>query len=287
MAISQTQLYDLLTEYRKENWKGIQTPEWQQKIVLSMAQDAEPVVLKRIAPYWDLPPDALILDLGSGVGNFVVGCRKRGLRAYGVEPDRIGQGSSLTSLQIAGRRLDAGVFAAAVGEHLPFRNGTFDFIVLDQVIEHVADQKSVLAEALRVLKPAGAMYIACPNYLRFYEPHYKIWFLPLMPKFLGGLYLRLRGRNPVLLKQLTYTTNWRVRRLLTRLKGTRLLDLNQTGFLAKCRCSHVKSESRKARVIRQLTSNRWLGGSVLRAASLYVRLREGGSEMLAFKEALK
>jgi ubiquinone/menaquinone biosynthesis C-methylase UbiE len=84
-----------------------------------------------------------------------------------------------------------------VGERLPFRDSTFDLVVMDQVIEHVAEQKQVLDEALRVLKSGGALYIACPNYLRFYEPHYKIWFISLLPKFLGGVYLRLRGRDPI------------------------------------------------------------------------------------------
>jgi ubiquinone/menaquinone biosynthesis C-methylase UbiE len=130
MAVSQAQLTDLLTDYRRENWRGIQTPEWQQKIVRSMAAGDEPAILKRILRRCELPPGPLILDLGSGVGNFVVACRKRGLRAFGVEPDRIGQGSRLTSLQIARQRLDSGAFAAAVGEQLPFADATFDLLVL-------------------------------------------------------------------------------------------------------------------------------------------------------------
>jgi SAM-dependent methyltransferase len=282
MAIDQAELRDLLTAYRRENWKGIQTPEWQQKIVASMLQEGEPAVLKRIAPYWSLPPGALILDLGSGVGNFVVACRKRGLRAFGVEPDRIGMGSSLTSLQIARKRLDISVWAAAVGEQLPFRDATFDLVVLDQVIEHVNDQKRVLGEALRVVKPTGVVYIACPNYLRFYEPHYKIWFFPLLPKSLGSLYLRLRGRGPELLNQLSYTTNARVRKLLRdRKEVEKVIDLNRESFLAKCR--ERSFAGRKARAFHFLIRNRVVGSTILLAALLYIRLREGGSEMLAFR----
>ena len=85
---------------------------------------------------------------------------------------------------------------------------------MNQVIEHVGDQRAVLREALRVMKPGGALYLACPNYLRFYEPHYKIFWIPLLPKFLGRLYLRLRGRRPVLIDQITYTTNARIKKLL-------------------------------------------------------------------------
>ena len=284
MAMNQAQLVNLLTQYRSENWRGIQTPEWQRKIVLSMAEEGEPLILSRIAANWELPRDPLVLDLGSGVGNFVVACRQRGLRAFGVEPDRIGQGAKLTSLQIAGKRLDTGAFAAATGEQLPFRDSTFDLVVLDQVIEHVQNQKAVITEALRVLKPSGAAYIACPNYLRFYEPHYKLSFFPLMPRFLGALYLRLRGRDPVLLRQLTYTTNWRVRRLL-RLFGARFVDLNERSFLAKCAGQEPTSASRKARAVRALTALPLLSKFVLFAASVYVRLREGGSEFVVFRPA--
>ncbi len=283
MAINQTQFLDLLTQYRRENWCGIQTAEWQRRIVVGTAEESEPAVLSRIAPYSSLPPDPLILDLGSGVGNFVVACRKRGLRAFGVEPDRIGQGSSLSSLQIAGKRLDSGAFAAANGEQLPFSDATFDLVVLDQVIEHVQNQASVLSEALRVLKPTGAIYVACPNYLRFYEPHYKVLFFPLMPKFLGSFYLLMRRRDPVLLRQLTYTTNRRVRKLLGKL-NVRFIDLNERGLLAKCVARKTGGATKKARAVQVIAGLPIVSKLVLFAASFYMHLREGGSEFLLFRE---
>lgn len=286
MAIHQAQLVDLLVEHRRRNWNGIQTPEWQERIVRGLAESQEPRILNRIQPFHTLPADPLILDLGSGVGNFVVACRNKGVRAFGVEPDRIGQNSSgTTALGIASQRLDTHPFAAAIGEQLPFADSTFDLVVMDQVIEHVADQKRVLAEALRVLKPGGTLYVACPNYLRFYEPHYKIRFFPLLPKFLGSLYLRFRGRDPVLLHQLTYTTNWRVRRLFSAIGITRFQDLNRELFLAKCRGEGRNPANWKGRVVKGLVDKPVVGKAVLRAASLYVRLREGGSEMLAWKNA--
>jgi len=61
MAINQAQLADLRTEYRREIWKGIQTPEWQRKIVSSMVDSQEPAILRRIAPHWKLPKDPAIL----------------------------------------------------------------------------------------------------------------------------------------------------------------------------------------------------------------------------------
>ena len=284
MAINQAQLLHLLAEYRRENWKGIQTPERQQKIIRGFADESEPRILARIASAWSLPPVPKILDLGSGVGSFVVACRKSGLQAFGVEPDRIGQGASLTSLQIAGKRLDSLPFAAATGEQLPFRDATFDLVVLDQVLEHVQDQRSVVSEAFRVVKPSGAIYIACPNYLRFYESHYGLGFFPLMPKRLAAWYLRRRGRDPVLIWQLTYTTNWRVRKLLKPLKS-RFIDLNERGLLRKCRGLEGNQASPRARAVRHLMKIPGVSKVVLAIASLYMRLCEGGCEVVVFKEA--
>ena len=101
----------------------------------------------------------------------------RACEHVGTEPDRIGQGAKITSIQIARRRLAPAVFASGVGEKLPFPTRCFDFVVMNQVIEHVADQSMVVREAARVVREGGVIYVACPNYLRFYEPHYKICWL--------------------------------------------------------------------------------------------------------------
>jgi ubiquinone/menaquinone biosynthesis C-methylase UbiE len=152
------------------------------------------------------------------------------------------------------------------------------------VIEHVQNQTSVLNEALRVLKPGGAIYVACPNYLRFYEPHYKVLFFPLLPKFLASFYLRMRRRDPVLLRQLTYTTNRRVRRLLRKL-NLHFMDLNERGFLDKCIGQKSRAATKKARAVQLLAGLPIVSKLVFFAASAYIQLREGGSEFLAFRES--
>ncbi|MBZ5722037.1 MAG: methyltransferase domain-containing protein [Acidobacteriia bacterium] len=224
-----------------------------------------------------------MLDVGSGVGSFVV-ARRRGLQAFGIEPDRIGQGGRLSAIEIASRRQPEGVFAVAEGESLPFADQSFDFVTLNQVIEHVSNQRAVLREAARVLKHGGTLYVACPNYLRFYEPHYKIFWLPLLPKLLGRLYLRCRGRNPVLLDQLTYTTNSRLRRLLQELgEEYALIDTHQHQFLKKCAAGSFASG--RARTIGRLTRLPVFGPLIRRAALLFLRVTEGGCEMLVQRKA--
>lgn len=49
------------------------------------------------------------------------------------------------------------------GSHIPFSDGEFDAVVSFQVIEHVPDDVSFLAEISRVLKPGGVLFLATPT----------------------------------------------------------------------------------------------------------------------------
>jgi SAM-dependent methyltransferase len=281
---SDSELREMLLHYRRENWKGIQTPDLQQQIVEYLLHGDATVPLQEVAPYIELSERSRILDLGCGVGSFVVGCRRRGLQCFGVEPDRIGAGSELTSIQIARRRLAEPVFTLGVGEDLPFPDETFDLVTMNQVLEHVVDQASVVREAARVLRPGGVMYAACPNYLRFYEPHYKIGWLPLMPKWLGSIYLRVRGRDPVLIDQIQYTTNARIHRLLSRLEPQFVIwDLNREKFLRKSKQSSFAG--RPARIAAWLASAPLIGPFSLRIALWMVTIRQSGCLWVAVKRS--
>jgi SAM-dependent methyltransferase len=47
---------------------------------------------------------------------------------------------------------------------LPYPDGTFDLVTSMDVVEHIVDPVPWLAEALRVLKPAGRLFLTTPNY---------------------------------------------------------------------------------------------------------------------------
>jgi SAM-dependent methyltransferase len=282
--ISNEELRDLLLTYRAENWRGIQPPEMQVRIVDALLRSDPAIVLERVGRFRPLRRDDAILDVGSGTGGFVADCRRLGYRAFGVEPDRIGAGATLTSIQIAALRVESNVFASAVGEALPFPDNSFDLMTLNQVVEHVPDQVAVLREAGRVLRHGGALYVACPNYLRFYEPHYKIFWLPLMPKFLGRLYLHLRGRNPMMLEHVHYTTNRRLRRWLEAMGDEfQILDFHQEEFVRKC-AGHGEFASRGARLLKKMTSIPVLGIVLKSLVLRWIRLREGGCEMIVLRK---
>lgn len=275
-------LRERLLEYRRENWSGIQTPEWQERIVDGLVRADAADVLDAVGVYRPLAPGDRILDVGCGVGSFVVGCARRGYRVLGIEPDRIGRGGRRTSIGIAACRLP-GAFVAAVGEALPFPAAAFDLVVLRHVLEHVRDQGLVVREAARVLKPGGALYLACPNYLRFWEPHYKVAWLPLLPKVAGRAYLRLRGRDPVMLGQLTYTTSRTVAATLRGLgPGHEVIDLNRERFAAKCRGDGTFA-SRRGRLARRLAGTPAVGAWLVAGMLAAWRTGSPGLEFLVLK----
>jgi len=50
-----------------------------------------------------------------------------------------------------------------VMDGLPYKEGTFDYIVLGEIIEHVEDPVYLLRECRRVLKEKGKLLITTPN----------------------------------------------------------------------------------------------------------------------------
>lgn len=58
----------------------------------------------------------------------------------------------------------ARVDVLAPGAPLPYEKASFDAVVSMDVVEHVAEPLSWVAEALRVLRPGGTLFLTTPNY---------------------------------------------------------------------------------------------------------------------------
>ena len=152
-----------------------------------------------------------LVDLGSGMGAAAVEGAMRGAYAFAVEPGRGLRDVAHTRLREVGR----GGALAGNAEGLPFRDASVDVVVSMQVLEHVVHPIEMLKEAFRILKPGGHFFLTCENYLSFQEPHYRVAWLPLLPKWIGARYLRLRGRSPEFLyNSITYVTRPGVIRML-------------------------------------------------------------------------
>ncbi|MBI1725696.1 MAG: class I SAM-dependent methyltransferase, partial [Candidatus Rokubacteria bacterium] len=89
-----------------------------------------------------------VLDLGCGMGHLSL-LLERHNRVVSYDPAFEGVKTTRA------RRCTRGGFVVGGGEHLPFRDGSFDAILLIDVLEHIADDAGVAREAIRVLRPGG------------------------------------------------------------------------------------------------------------------------------------
>ena len=103
-----------------------------------------------------LPPGASVLDIGCGRGVVVRDLQQRGYDARGIDFDRE---SILDSVA------HGGYFPSDVGDlnHLPYRDQSFDAILLAGTVEHVFQGPQCgFSEAYRVLRPGGMMVLTIP-----------------------------------------------------------------------------------------------------------------------------
>ncbi|MGH9295860.1 MAG: class I SAM-dependent methyltransferase, partial [Acidimicrobiales bacterium] len=59
--------------------------------------------------------------------------------------------------------------ASLEAEGLPFRSRSLDVVVMSELIEHLVDTDSALAEARRVLVPGGTLLLSTPNLAAWYN----------------------------------------------------------------------------------------------------------------------
>jgi len=103
-----------------------------------------------------LPPEGPFLDVGCGNGIFTQWLARKGKPVFGVDHH---QGN----LQWARREFPDAGFCSANGEHLPFPDNFFNAVMCTEVLEHVRDDKSTLAEICRVTRPRGTLLLSTPH----------------------------------------------------------------------------------------------------------------------------
>lgn len=103
-------------------------------------------------------PVARVMDVGCAIGTGTRElARVRGVRwVGGLDPD----GAYLAQTR---RSLPATPLVMAGAEALPVRSGSLDVVALLDVIEHLADPRTALAEASRVLAPGGTLLLSVPH----------------------------------------------------------------------------------------------------------------------------
>ncbi len=137
-------------------------------------------------------PKRRILDLGCGRGEFLVDAASRGVTVVGLEYNPL---YIEEALALAKEKQVAITVQQGAAEHMPFEDGSFDFINMAEVIEHVADPLLTLREVYRVLAPGGLCYMSVPNRYGLKDPHFHLYGVNWLPRSVSDLYLSLFDKH--------------------------------------------------------------------------------------------
>ena len=112
-----------------------------------------------------------LLEIGCGAGNLLLQATVPG--SYPVALDLSMQAltfvrSRLEEAQSTPTAPSGFTCTQAIGESLPFREDSFDCVLLSEVIEHLEVPQISIREAMRVLCPGGRLLITTPNYRSFW-----------------------------------------------------------------------------------------------------------------------
>jgi SAM-dependent methyltransferase len=108
---------------------------------------------KRNAYAW-VPKNVTVLDIGCGFGETLGYHTARGCNAFGVEVDE----NIKRTAQKYGFKVHVGLFDSSL-----YDSDFFDFVTMDQVIEHVKDPIETLKGITKILKQDGVLILSFPN----------------------------------------------------------------------------------------------------------------------------
>jgi len=168
-----------------------------------------------IQKYIDLT-DKVILDCGCGGGDYLAAFSTFSNNVYGIDYDA-------QKVRKASDILPEKVFQGDI-EDLQFEDNYFDIVFLNEVIEHIPDERKALKEIYRVLKNGGTLVMMAPNRFYPFETHgvqlkYKkrtvpklMPFIPYLPIQWGEILFTYPARNyfPWELKRLIKTAGYEI-----------------------------------------------------------------------------
>lgn len=138
-----------------------------------------------------LPKDSKrILDFGCGWGELAgYLSNKNKYTVYGYEPDP----EKIKHLKVKYRKLK--VIPLLKNRKLPIKDNSLDVAFLLEVLEHVPNERVVLAEIYRVLKNGGVFFLSVPHkgMTEIFDPGNLKFRTPLLHKFLYKVIFRQKN----------------------------------------------------------------------------------------------
>ena len=137
-----------------------------------------------------VPRNVCVLDIGCGFGESLGFHHARGCEVYGVEADENIRRVS----EKFGYKVHVGLFDDSI-----YESEFFDYVTMDQVIEHVTDPISTLRGVARILKPGGITILSTPNAhgwgARFFGRRWINWHAPYHMQFFSHRSIRLAAEQ--------------------------------------------------------------------------------------------
>ena len=143
---------------------------------------ATKAAVMRAARHFGLPEGpARVADIGCGAATQCAMWARDGHHVFGVDiNDRLvnlGRGRAAAEKL----KIDLSIGSAT---QLPWSDASMDIVLCPELLEHVADWKTVLREAVRVTRPGGVLYLSttnklCPSQEEFNLPAYAWYPAPL------------------------------------------------------------------------------------------------------------
>jgi SAM-dependent methyltransferase len=116
-----------------------------------------------------ITPGLRALDVGCGAGRHAFEFYRRGARVVALDhsADDVAQvGAMFSAMRAAGEPAAGGEALAMRGDarQLPFPDGAFDIVLISEVLEHIHEDRRVIAEVTRVLRPGGTLAVTVPRW---------------------------------------------------------------------------------------------------------------------------
>lgn len=133
-------------------------------------QDGQGAVNGTNAPQGSIAGPGLgrVLVDGCGVGMYVKALLPFAQEVAGIDIE-------WEHLEIAAVNVPEAQLDLAACEALPYQRNSFDLVLSHEVLEHVSDDQSAVAEMVRVLRSGGRAVIFVPNRLYPFETHGHYW----------------------------------------------------------------------------------------------------------------
>jgi SAM-dependent methyltransferase len=117
----------------------------------------------------DLRPGMTVLDLGCGEGRHAFEAVRRGARVVAVDhglPEVTTTRRWLTAMAEGGEVPAGGAWQVVRGDllALPVPDASVDRVIAAEVLEHIPDDATAMAEIARVLRPGGRVAVTVPRY---------------------------------------------------------------------------------------------------------------------------